>query len=73
MTLCAPSFSCAPQHGPHLPLGVDAYIATGVAERVAQRVGALVAPTINYGYKSVPCMVRSLAAAFLDPRRGSRS
>ena len=47
---------------------MDAYIATGVAERVAQRVGALVAPTINYGYKSVPCMVRSgLRAAGSQP------
>ena len=46
------------QHGPHLPLGVDAYIAAGVAERVAREVGALVAPVLSYGYKSVPCMVR---------------
>ena len=46
---------------------MDAYIATGVAERVAQRVGALVAPTLNYGYKSVPCMVRR-CAWMLDPR-----
>ena len=30
---------------------------------MAQRVGALVAPTINYGYKSVPCMVRFAAVA----------
>ena len=71
------------QHGPHLPLGVDTYIATGVAQRVAQarycdahlllslsppdsvpactfspfqEVGAVVAPTLAYGYKSVPCM-----------------
>ena len=57
---------------------MDAYIATGVAERVAQRVGALVAPTLNYGYKSVPCMVRSpimtmigYATARLDPCRCS--
>lgn len=31
-------------------------IPTGVARLVAERVGALVAPTIAYGYKSVPCM-----------------
>jgi len=35
---------------------VDTYIATGVAKRVAEEVGALVAPTVTYGYKSVPCM-----------------
>ena len=54
------------QHGPHLPLGVDAYIATGVAERVAREVGALVAPALPYGYNSVPCMVRAPAG---DPLR----
>jgi creatinine amidohydrolase len=42
------------QHGPHLPLGVDVYLPTGVAERVAKDVGAIVAPTIPYGYKSQP-------------------
>lgn len=35
---------------------MDTYIATGVAQRVAAEVGAVVAPTITYGYKSVPCM-----------------
>lgn len=42
------------QHGPHLPLNVDVVLPTGVAERVARNVGALVAPTIPYGYKSQP-------------------
>ena len=37
------------QHGPHGPLLTDAYIPTEVARRAAPRVGALVAPTINYG------------------------
>jgi creatinine amidohydrolase len=36
------------QHGPHGPLLTDAIIPTEVARRVAQRVGAAVAPTINY-------------------------
>lgn len=36
------------QHGPHGPLLTDALIPTEVARRVAPRVGALVAPTINY-------------------------
>ena len=42
------------QHGPHLPLNVDVILPTGVAERVARQVGGLVAPTLNYGYKSMP-------------------
>jgi creatinine amidohydrolase len=42
------------QHGPHLPLGVDVILPTGVCERVAREVGGVVAPTIPYGYKSQP-------------------
>lgn len=42
------------QHGPHLPLGTDALLAAAVARTVARDVGAVVAPTINYGYKSQP-------------------
>jgi creatinine amidohydrolase len=42
------------QHGYHLPLGVDAYIAEAIAIRVAHRVGGLVAPTVAYGYRSQP-------------------
>ncbi len=36
------------QHGPHGPLLTDAIIPTEVARRVAERIGALVAPPINY-------------------------
>ena len=36
------------QHGPHGPLLTDALVPQEVARRVAPRVGALVAPTINY-------------------------
>jgi creatinine amidohydrolase len=36
------------QHGPHGPLLTDALIPTEVARRIAPRVHALVAPTINY-------------------------
>lgn len=40
------------QHGPHLPLGVDALLATDVACAVAARCNGVVAAPVNYGYKS---------------------
>ena len=36
------------QHGPHGPLLTDALIPTEVGRRVAERIGALVGPPINY-------------------------
>jgi creatinine amidohydrolase len=42
------------QHGPHLPLGTDAFVPTALAERAASRIGAIVAAPFNYGYKSQP-------------------
>ena len=42
------------QHGPHLPLGTDAILATEMSRRVAERVDAVVAPALTYGYKSQP-------------------
>ncbi len=42
------------QHGPHLPLAVDALLSTAVAVEAAQEVGGLVAPALSYGYKSMP-------------------
>ncbi len=38
------------QHGPHLPLGTDAYIAVDVAKRISERTGVLVAPVVLAGY-----------------------
>jgi len=46
--------SSTEQHGPHLPLAVDSILSTGLAEMVAKKVGGIVAPTVNYGYKSAP-------------------
>lgn len=40
------------QHGPHLPLGVDAMLSTAVAAGAARLTGGLVTPPVNYGYKS---------------------
>jgi creatinine amidohydrolase len=42
------------QHGPHLPMNCDVVIPTGICERVARRIGGLVAPAVAYGYKSQP-------------------
>ena len=41
------------QHGPHLPLAVDAILADHMALRLAEKIGnALVAPTIRTGYSA---------------------
>lgn len=42
------------QHGPHLPMNVYTVIAEGFAYRIAEKINAVVAPTISYGYKSKP-------------------
>lgn len=42
------------QHGPHLPLGVDSYIAEDIAKHLAKATDIIIAPTITYGYKSKP-------------------
>lgn len=42
------------QHGPHLPVGTDMYIPREVMLRVAERVDAVVAPVMPYGFKSKP-------------------
>ena len=42
------------QHGPMLPLSVDAIISTGLARMVAEEVNGIVAPAVCYGYKSAP-------------------
>lgn len=42
------------QHGPMLPLSVDAIISTGLAKMVAEKVKGIVLPCVTYGYKSAP-------------------
>ena len=37
------------QHGPHLPLGTNTYLAEAVARRVSDDLGILRAPTFSYG------------------------
>jgi creatinine amidohydrolase len=42
------------QHGPHLPLDTDSAIAEALALALAEAVGAMVAPSLRYGYRSQP-------------------
>ncbi|MEX5237530.1 creatininase [Kocuria arenosa] len=42
------------QHGPHLPLGVDAMLSRAISSAAAEELDALVAPAFSYGYKSQP-------------------
>ncbi|MHB1407269.1 MAG: creatininase family protein [Desulfitobacteriaceae bacterium] len=41
------------QHGHHLPLGVDLFLAEGLARRVCARTDALLLPTVPFGYSWV--------------------
>jgi creatinine amidohydrolase len=40
------------QHGPHLPLGTNTFIAEEVAKEVSRRTGVLLAPTFSYGVRA---------------------
>lgn len=41
------------QHGHHLPLGVDIYLAEGLAKEVCRRTGAMLLPAMPFGYSWV--------------------
>jgi creatinine amidohydrolase len=49
------------QHGPHAPLSTDVIIPTEVCRRLAARVGALVAPAVDYGISAGHRGFRGLA------------
>jgi creatinine amidohydrolase len=42
------------QHGPHLPLGVDAIVAFEISKVLAEKTGVMVAPPITWGFKPQP-------------------
>lgn len=41
------------QHGHHLPLGVDIFLAEGLSKRICEKTGALLLPSIPFGYSWV--------------------
>src|SRR5918912_142450 len=49
------------QHGPHSPLSTDVIIPTEICRRVAARLGALVAPSVDYGISARHRGFRGLA------------
>ncbi len=41
------------QHGHHLPLGVDIYLAEGISRKLSERTGAVLLPSVPFGYSWV--------------------
>ncbi|MEA4812677.1 MAG: creatininase family protein [Anaerolineaceae bacterium] len=41
------------QHGPHLPMGTDFYLAEFLATKVAEKINGIILPTIPFGYSWV--------------------
>src|SRR5688500_4401963 len=46
------AFGATEQHGPHMPLAVDALLGDHLARLVAERLEAFVAPTVRIGCSS---------------------
>ncbi|MUL82254.1 MULTISPECIES: creatininase [unclassified Mycolicibacterium] len=42
------------QHGPHMGLDTDTFLAAKFSEALAERIGGVVLPGFNYGYRSQP-------------------
>src|SRR5258705_11899645 len=57
------------QHGPHAPLLTDVLIPVEVARRVAPRVGAAVAPSINYALSYPHAGFRGVVQLRIPPFR----
>ncbi|PLR87711.1 creatinine amidohydrolase [Bacillus sp. V33-4] len=41
------------QHGHHLPLGVDIFLAEGISRQLSERTGAILLPSMPFGYSWV--------------------
>lgn len=41
------------QHGHHLPLGVDIFLAEGISRKLSEKTGALLLPSLPFGYSWV--------------------
>jgi creatinine amidohydrolase len=48
--LCVLPVGATEQHGPHLPVGTDAMIATALCEEASSRTGVPVLPTLSVGF-----------------------
>lgn len=64
-TVIIPTGACE-IYGPHLPMGTDLIVAKRIAELVAERTGALIAPTIEAGESSA---LQSFSCTFPMPRK----
>lgn len=43
-------FGATEQHGPHLPMGTDTFVATHIAQEAGKRTGTVVAPVMPVGF-----------------------
>ena len=41
------------QHGPHLPIGTDKFLAEFISKKIAEKIDSVVFPTLNFGYSWV--------------------
>lgn len=64
-TVIIPTGACE-VYGPQLPMGTDLLAAQKVAEQIAERTGALIAPTIEAGESSA---LGSFPCTFVMPRK----
>ena len=64
-TVIIPTGACE-VYGPQLPMGTDLLVAQKIAELIAQRTGALIAPTVEMGESSA---LASFPCTFAMPRK----
>lgn len=64
-TVIIPTGACE-VYGPQLPMGTDLLVAQKIAEMIAQRTGALIAPTVEMGESSA---LASFPCTFAMPRK----